>query len=148
MVFRFREVKLTPTIVEVLTSYKSVSMCNNRKRNPNTDLLNPIIWDFTKIREKLSLVKIEWMDKLLGLNIAFRMLYYRFKRPRDYEKYKDEFVSKEKWKETRPLTFAICLLETMVFLQRKKYTIHPSVFMITHAIFYGVDYKSSTKYYP
>ena len=57
MIFRFGEVELTPTIEEVLTSYKSVSMCNKRKRHPETDLLNPIIWDFTKIREKLSLVK-------------------------------------------------------------------------------------------
>ena len=87
------------------------------------------------------------MDKLSSPNIPFRKLYYRFRRVRDYKKYKDEFVSKEKWKETCPLAFAICLLGTMVFPQGPKYTIHPSVFMVTHAIFYGVDYKISTKYY-
>ncbi|XP_027771185.1 uncharacterized protein LOC114076407 [Solanum pennellii] len=87
------------------------------------------------------------MDKLPSPNIPFRKLYYWFGRARAYEKYKDEFVSKEKWKETRPLAFAICLLATMVFPQGPKYTIHPSVFMVTHDIFYGVDYKTSTKYY-
>lgn len=50
-------------------------------------------------------------------------------------------------KETHPLAFAICLLGTMVLPQWKKYTIHPGVFMVTHVIFYGVDYKSSINYY-
>ena len=45
---------------------------------------------------------------------------------------------------TRPLAFAICL---SVFSQGQKYTIHSSMFMVTHAIFYGVNYKSSRKYY-
>ena len=88
MVFRLGEVELTPIIEEVLISYESVSMCNKRKRHPDTDLLNLIIWDFTKIREKLSLVKDEWMDKLPGPNIPFRKLYYWFGRARAYEKYK------------------------------------------------------------
>ena len=34
MVFRFREVELTPTIEEILISYESVAMCNKRKRQP------------------------------------------------------------------------------------------------------------------
>ena len=63
----------------------------SRSRSPK-----PIIWDFAEIREKLSLVKAEWMDKLPGPNIPFKKLYYRFGRARAYEKYKDEFVSKEK----------------------------------------------------
>ena len=54
MVFRFGEVELTPTIEEILISYESVAMCNKRKRHPDTDLPHPIIWDFAKIREKLS----------------------------------------------------------------------------------------------
>ncbi|KAK4738111.1 hypothetical protein R3W88_001808 [Solanum pinnatisectum] len=87
------------------------------------------------------------MDKLPGPNIPLRKLYYRFGRARAYEKFKEEFVSEEKWKETRPFAFAICLLGTMVFPQGPNYTIHPSVVMVTHAIFYGVDYGSATKYY-
>ena len=87
------------------------------------------------------------MDKIPCPNIPFRKLYYQFGRARAYEKYKDEFISKEKLKETRPLAFAICLLGTMVFPQGTKYIIHPNVFMVTHAIFYEVDYKSSIKYY-
>ena len=87
---------MTPTIEEILISYESVAMLNKRKRHPDTDLLNPITWDFTKIKEKLSLVKAEWMDKLPGPNIPFRKLYYRFGRARAYEKHEDEFVSKEK----------------------------------------------------
>ena len=75
-VFRFGEVELTPTIEEILINYESVSMCNKRKRHPDTDLVNPITWDFTKIKEKLSLVKAEWMDKLPGPNVPFRKLYY------------------------------------------------------------------------
>lgn len=51
---------------------------------------------FTKIKEKLSLVKAEWMDKLPCPNIPFKKLYYSFGRARDYEKFKEEFVSKEK----------------------------------------------------
>ena len=74
MVFRFGEVELTPTIEEILTSYESVAMCNKRKRHPDTNLLNTIIWDFVKVREKLSLVKTEWMDKLPSPNITFRKL--------------------------------------------------------------------------
>ena len=93
------------------------------------------------------MVKAEWIDKLPGSNIPFRKLYYRFWCARAYEKHKDELVSKEKWKETRPLAFAICLLGMMVFPQGPNFAIHPSVFMVTHAIFYGVDYKTSTKYY-
>ena len=96
MVFQFGEVELTPTIEEILISYESIAMCNKRKRHPDTDLLNPITWDFAKIKEKLSLVKAEWMDKLPGPNIPFRKLYYRFGRARAYEKHKDEFVSKDK----------------------------------------------------
>ncbi|KAK4734443.1 hypothetical protein R3W88_008704 [Solanum pinnatisectum] len=87
------------------------------------------------------------MGKLPRPNIPLRKLYYRFGRARAYEKFKEEFVSEEKWKETRPLAFAICLLGTMVFAQGPNYTIHPSVIMVTHAIFYGVDYGSATKYY-
>ena len=49
MVFRFGEVELTPTIEEILNSYESVAMCSKRKRHPDTDLLNPITWDFAKI---------------------------------------------------------------------------------------------------
>ncbi|KAH0734905.1 hypothetical protein KY285_010612 [Solanum tuberosum] len=41
MVFRFGEVEMTPTIEEVLTSYESVDMCNNMKRQPDTNLLFP-----------------------------------------------------------------------------------------------------------
>ncbi|XP_015089781.1 uncharacterized protein LOC107032720 isoform X1 [Solanum pennellii] len=147
MVFWFGEVELTPTIQKVLISYESVAMCNKRKRHPNTDLLYPIIWDFAKIREKFSLVKAEWMNKLPGPNIPFRELHYRFGCERAYEKYKYEFLSKEKWNEMCPLTFAICLLGTIVFPQGPKYTIHPSVFMVSHSIFYEVDYKTLTKYY-
>ncbi|KAK4715538.1 hypothetical protein R3W88_013876 [Solanum pinnatisectum] len=132
MVFRFGEVEMTPTIEEVLASYENVDMCNKRKRQPDTDLLFPKTWDFVKIKEKLSLVKADWMDRFDA---------------RAYEKFKEEFVSEEKWKETRPLAFAICLLGTMVFPQGPNYTIHPSVIMVTHAIFYGVDYGSATKYY-
>ena len=135
--------ELTPTIEEVLISYESVATCNKSKRHPDTNLLDPKIWNFAKIRQKLSLVKAEWMDKLPGPNIPFRKLYDRFRRARAYEKYKDEFISKEKLKETRPLAFAICLLGMMVFSQGPKYTIHS----ITHSIFYGVDYKTPTKYY-
>ena len=92
MVFRFREVELTLTIEEVLIRYESISMCNKRKQHPDTNLLNPIIWDFAEIKEKLSLVKAEWMDKIPCPNIPFRKLYYQFGRARAYEKYKDEFV--------------------------------------------------------
>ena len=147
MVFRLGEVELTPIIEEVLISYESVATCNKSKRHPDTNLLDPKIWNFAKIRQKLSLVKAEWMDKLPGPNIPFRKLYYRCGRARAYVKFKDQFVSKEKWKETRPLAFAICLLGKMVFPQGQKYTIHPGVFMVTHAIFYTVDYKTSMKYY-
>ena len=87
------------------------------------------------------------MDKLHGPNIPFRKLYYWFGRASSYDKYKDKFISKEKWKETRPLAFAICLLGMMVCPQGPKYTIYPSVFIVTNVIFYGVDYKSSIKYY-
>ena len=73
---------MTPTIEEVLISYESVSMCNKRKHQPNTDLLNPKIWDFAEIKVKLSLVKAEWMDKLPGPNIPFRKLNYRFGQER------------------------------------------------------------------
>jgi len=55
------------------------------------------------------------MDRMPGLNIPLRKLYYRFGRVRAYEKFKEEFVSEEKWKETCPPAFAICLLGTMVF---------------------------------
>ena len=92
MVFRFGEVELTPTIEEILISYESIAMCNKRKRHPDTDVLNPIIWDFAEIKEKLLLVKAKWMDKLPGPNIPFKKLYYQFGRARAYEKYKDEFV--------------------------------------------------------
>ncbi|KAK4726606.1 hypothetical protein R3W88_031523 [Solanum pinnatisectum] len=115
MVFRFGKVELTPTIDEVLASYESVGMCNKRKHQPDTDLLFPNIWGFDEIKEKLSLVKAEWMDRLLGSNIPLQKLYYRFGRARAYEKFKKEFVSKERWKEARLLVFSICLLETMVF---------------------------------
>ncbi|KAH0695270.1 hypothetical protein KY285_022367 [Solanum tuberosum] len=124
MVFRFGEVEMTPTIEEVIASYESVDMCNKSKRQPDTDLLFPKIWDFAETKGKLSLVKAEWMDKLPGPNIPLRKLYYRFRRARAYEKFKEEFVSKEKWKETSPLVFAICLLGTMVFPQGPNYTIH------------------------
>ncbi|KAK4739457.1 hypothetical protein R3W88_003154 [Solanum pinnatisectum] len=107
MVFRFGEVELTPTIDEVLASYESVGMCNKRKRQPDTDLLFPKMWGSDEIKEKLSLVKAGWMDRLPGINIPLRKLYYRFGRARAYEKFKEEFVSEEKWKETRPLAFAI-----------------------------------------
>ena len=76
MVLRFEEVEFTLTKEEVLRSYESVSMCNKRKRHPDTDLPHPIIWDFAKIREKLSLVKNEWMDILPSPNVPFRKLYY------------------------------------------------------------------------
>ncbi|KAH0735660.1 hypothetical protein KY285_011367 [Solanum tuberosum] len=147
MVFRFGEVELTPTIDEVLASYESVGMCNKRKHQPDTDLLFPKVWDFAEIKEKLSLVKAEWMDRLPGPNIPLRKLYYRFGRARAYEKFKEDFVSEEKWKETRPFAFAICLLGTMVFPQGPNYTIHPSVVMVTHAIFNGVSYGPVRKYY-
>ncbi|KAK4731073.1 hypothetical protein R3W88_024061 [Solanum pinnatisectum] len=96
MVFRFGEVEMTPTIEEVLARYESVDMCNKRKFKPNTDLLFPKTWDFAEIKEKLSLVKADWMDKLPRPNIPFQKLYYRFRRARAYEKFKEEFVSKEK----------------------------------------------------
>ena len=95
MVFRFGEVELTPTIEEILISYESVSTCNKRKRQSDTDLLNPIIWDFTRIREKLSLVKAEWMDKLPGPNIRFKKLYYGFGCARAYDKYKTSSFQKK-----------------------------------------------------
>ncbi|KAH0680068.1 hypothetical protein KY284_021153 [Solanum tuberosum] len=41
MIFRFREVKMTLTIEEVLASSKSVGMCNKRRFKLNTDLLFP-----------------------------------------------------------------------------------------------------------
>ncbi|KAK4727808.1 hypothetical protein R3W88_032725 [Solanum pinnatisectum] len=104
MVFRFGEVEMTPTIEEVLASYESVDMCNKRKRQPDTDILFPKIWNFAEIKEKLSLVRADWMDKLPGPNIPLRKLYYRFGRARAYEKFKEEFVSEEKWKEARPFT--------------------------------------------
>ncbi|KAH0692516.1 hypothetical protein KY285_019613 [Solanum tuberosum] len=113
MVFRFGEVEMKPTIEEVLASYGSVDMCNKGKRQPNTNLLFPKTWDFAEIKEKSLLFKAKWMDKLPGQNIPLRKLYYRFRCARAYEKFKEEFVSKEKWKETRHLTFAICLLGTM-----------------------------------
>uniref|UniRef100_M1CMJ9 Aminotransferase-like plant mobile domain-containing protein n=2 Tax=Solanum tuberosum TaxID=4113 RepID=M1CMJ9_SOLTU len=147
MVFRFGEVEMTPTIEEILASYESVSMCNKRRFKPDTDLLFPKTWDFAEIREKLSLVKADWMDRMPGPNIPLRKFYYRFGRARAYEKFKEEFVSEEKWKETRPLAFVICLLGTMVFPQGPNYTIHPNVVMVTHAIFYGVGYGSAIKYY-
>ena len=53
MVFPLGEVELTPTIKEILISYESVAMCNKRKRHPDTDLLNPIIWDFAKIKREV-----------------------------------------------------------------------------------------------
>ncbi|KAK4737675.1 hypothetical protein R3W88_001372 [Solanum pinnatisectum] len=115
MVFRFGEVEMTPTIEEVLASYESVDMCNKRKRQLNTDLLFPKTWNFAEIKEKLSLVKANWMDKLFEPNIPLRKFYYQFGRARAYEKFKEEFFSKEKWKEIRPLAFAICLLGTMIF---------------------------------
>ncbi|KAK4732187.1 hypothetical protein R3W88_025175 [Solanum pinnatisectum] len=96
MVFRFGEVELTPTIDEVLASYESVGMCNKRKHQPDTDLLFPKIWGFDEIKEKLSLVKAEWMDRLPGINIPLRKLYYQFGRARAYEKFKEEFVLEEK----------------------------------------------------
>ncbi|KAK4711170.1 hypothetical protein R3W88_005683 [Solanum pinnatisectum] len=55
MVFRFGEVEMMPTIEEVLASYESVDMCNKRKRQPDTDILFPKIWNFAEIKEKLSL---------------------------------------------------------------------------------------------
>ncbi|KAH0764718.1 hypothetical protein KY285_000589 [Solanum tuberosum] len=67
MVFRFGKVELTPTIDKVLASFESVGMCNKRKHQPDTDLLFPKIWDFTEIKENLSLVKAEWIDRLPGM---------------------------------------------------------------------------------
>ncbi|KAH0678510.1 hypothetical protein KY284_019595 [Solanum tuberosum] len=96
MVFRFGEVELTPTIDEVLASYESVGMCNKRKRQPDTDILFPKVWDFAEIKEKLSLVEAEWMDRLPGSNIPLWKLYYRFGHARAYKKFKKEFVSEEK----------------------------------------------------
>lgn len=108
MVFWFREVETTSTIVEVFTSYESIDTCNKRKRQPDTDFLNSKIWDFYKIKEKLSLVIVVWMVKLIGPNIPFIKLYYRFGRARAYEKFKEEFISKEKLKEhaLSPLRYA------------------------------------------
>ena len=40
IVFQFGEVKMTPTIEDILTSYEIIAMCNKRKRQPDTDLLN------------------------------------------------------------------------------------------------------------
>ncbi|KAK4727085.1 hypothetical protein R3W88_032002 [Solanum pinnatisectum] len=95
MVFRFGDVEMTLTIEEVLASYESVDMCNKRKHQPNTDLLFPKTWDFAEIKEKLSLVKADWMDKLPEPSIPLRKLYYRFGRARAYEKFKEEFVSEK-----------------------------------------------------
>ena len=88
MVFRFGEVEMTPSIEEVFASYESVDMCNKRKRQPDTNLLFLKTWNFAEIKEKLSLVKADWMDRMPGPNIPLRKLYYRFGRARAYEKFK------------------------------------------------------------
>lgn len=147
MVFRFGDVELTPTLEEIIASYESVGMCNKRKPELDKDLLIPKILNSRETKVALSSVNVEWMGRLKGPNIPLRELYYRYGRINGYEKFREEFTSKEAWEEKRPFVFAICLLGTMVFPENRWHVIHPSIIMVTDAIFNGVEHGGSTKHY-
>lgn len=99
IVFRFGDVELTPTLEEVVASYKSVGMCNKRKFKPEDDILIPEVWGPEEIKKALSSVDIEWISRLKGPNLLFRKLYYRFGHSNGYEKFKREFISEQAWEE-------------------------------------------------
>lgn len=146
-VFRFGDIELTPTLEEVLASYESIGMCNKRKSKPDNGILIPKVWGPKEFKEALSSVDVKWMSRLKGPGIPLRKLYYRFGRANGYERFKDEFTFEQAWEGKRPFVFAICLLGIMVFPQSLGHTIHPSMIMVTHAIFNGAKHGTSTKYF-
>ena len=147
MVFRFGEVELAPTIEEVVVSYESIHMCNKRKKTPDNNVLVPEVWNRQKIKDAFLIKDDTWLGKLDGPNIPFRELYYRFGRFNSFQKFGHEFASESEWKDRRAFAFAVSLLGTMVFPQGLNGTIHPRVIMVTHALFYGLEYGTSKVFF-
>lgn len=147
VVLRFGDVELTPTLEEILASYESVGMCNKRKSKSDSDILIPKVWGPKEYKEAFLSINFEWIRQLKEPNIPFQELYYRFGCLNSYKNFKAEFTSEHVWREARPFFFVVCLLGTMVFPQSLKHTIHPSVIMVTHAIFNGIKHGTSIKYY-
>lgn len=136
---------MLPTIEAFLISYESIANCNKRKSQPDTDVLNKKNGISPKSKRNCNLLKLSgWTNfsaKIYPLESYIIDL--------DVQGFTRNFMkSSSRNKNGRIqilLPFQYAYLEQWCFL-KGNYCSHPSVVMIVHAIFYGVDYKSSIEY--
>ncbi|OIT01976.1 hypothetical protein A4A49_56815, partial [Nicotiana attenuata] len=108
MVFKFGDLEMTPTLVEIA----------GLTRLPYLDkeLIYTRAHSSTKFLKNIGMDLENHMGCLDQSWVPLDFLFERFARPTGYESFIDEFsISYDSWKKRRPMVFAIALLGLLVF---------------------------------